>query len=74
MVIKNKLYESKSEQKKVLSLARKFGINKIDTAQRYGSSEKNIGLNKSQFGKKFFIISKFDLEKFDKENISFIFL
>ena len=28
---KNKLYESKSEQKKVLSLARKFGINKIDT-------------------------------------------
>ena len=70
---KNKLYESKSEQKKVLSLARKFGINKIDTAQRYGSSEKNIGLNKSQFGKKFFIISKFDLEKFDKEKISLYF-
>ena len=51
---KNKLYESKSEQKKYLSLARKFGINKIDTAQRYGSSEKNIGLNKKSIWQKVF--------------------
>ena len=70
---RNKLYESKSEQKKVLILAKKFGINKIDTAQKYGSSETNIGVNKNHFGKKLFIISKFDLEKFDKEKISLYF-
>ena len=74
MAIKrNKLYESKSEQKKVLSLAKKFGINKIDTAQKYGNSEKNLGENKNHFGKKLFIISKFDLEKYDKEKISLYF-
>lgn len=70
---RNKLYESKSEQKKIFSLAKKFGINKIDTAQKYGNSEKNIGVNKKYFGKKLFIISKFDLEKYDKEKISLYF-
>ena len=70
---RNKLYENKSEQKKILSLAKKFGINKIDTAQKYGNSEKNLGENKNHFGKKLFIISKFDLEKFDKEKISLYF-
>ena len=70
---RNKLYESKSEQKKIMSLAKKFGIYKIDTAQKYGSSEKNIGINKKYFRKNLFIISKFDLEKFDKEKISLYF-
>ena len=71
---RNKLYESNSEQKKNNSLAKKFGINKIDTAQKYGSSEKNIGVNKKYFGKKSFIISKFDLENLIKKKFHFIFL
>ena len=70
---RNKLYENKSEQRKVLNLANKFGINKIDTAQRYGSSERNIGKNKNNFSKKLFVISKFDLKDFDKKKISLYF-
>ena len=71
---RNKLYENKSEQRKVLNLANKFGINKIDTAQRYGSSERNIGKNKNNFSKKLFVISKFDLKDFDKKKFLYIFL
>ena len=70
---RNKLYENKSEQRKVLNLANKFGINKIDTAQRYGSSERNIGKNKNNFSKKLFVISKFDLKDFDKKKIFLYF-
>ncbi len=66
---RNKLYKNKSEQRKLLNLAKRFGINKIDTAQRYGCSEKNIGLNKNYL-KKIFIISKFDLVNYDKKKNS----
>lgn len=57
-----KLYVKKTKVKKILKLAKKNGINFIDTANIYGKSEEIIGRSGS---KDFEIISK--LPKIDKE-------
>ncbi len=63
---KSNLYKKKDEIIKIFSLGKKYGINKIDTAQCYGRSEENIGCFKKRLSKNIFLITKLDLTNYDK--------
>jgi len=66
---RSNLYKKNNEIKKIFNLGKKYGINKIDTAQAYGKSETNIGLFKKKLSNNIFIVTKLNLKNYNKFNI-----